>query len=334
MMPPIPESGSIVRPLLLPTSQHQETEPLLITLFDALPSAHDFSGVGLQSWGSSIILARMIALDPDAFGVRASGGRTLELGAGTGLLSLVWRAMSDRALAAQPPSPNPSSLSSDEPSIVLATDFHAGVLENLRRNVSDNTPLSPSPTCALSVHKLDWAAVHASRSFALSAKNSLVMPAPFDKPFDTLLAADVVYAPEHALWLRSCCEQFLARPPGAPIPPYASPYPSPTSSPSLRPIDAMAMTRADGEREGEEWTTLPFLPCETSAFHLIVPLRPTHQLAIASIAETFPAAEDLVGRRKKGDWKIAVQSVVEVERVRGVGRVDEGSYRLYRIGWC
>lgn len=294
-----------------------------ITLFDALPNEH--TAVGLQSWGSSILLARMIALDPHAFGVRP-GGRTLELGAGTGLLSLVWAKMSDRLLA------DATTPQDDKRSVVLATDFHPGVLENLRKNVADNEAaaedaVASDRTCALSVHKLDWSAVHASRSHSLQFKNSLVMPAPFDQPFEMILAADCIYGPEHALWLRSCCEQFLTRPAGAPNPPYASPYPSPTSSPSLRPIDsAFAMTTLEDE--------LPELPCETSAFHLIVPLRPTHQLAIASIADVFPMAEDLVAKRKKGDWKIAIQSVVEVKRVRGVGRVDEGSYRLYRIGWC
>ncbi|KAL8293476.1 hypothetical protein RQP46_000177 [Phenoliferia psychrophenolica] len=341
----VSESGSIVRPLLLPTSETLASEPLLITLLDALPGPEDPTAVGLQSWGSSIILARMIALNPTEFGVRTTG-RTLELGAGTGLLSLVWKAMSDRALAEET-----TPVSAAPPPLVVATDYHASVLANLRKNVDDNAPQQPEPTpaaasspppqdapdsdatqrtCALSVAKLDWSAVHGSRSFALSSKQSLYMPPPFDQPFDTLLGADIVYGPEHALWLRSCCEQFLARPAGAPKPPYASPYPSPTSSPSLHPIDsAFAMTSLQDDGEG-----LPELPCETSAFHLIVPLRPTHQLAIASIAEVFPMAEDLVAKRRKGEWKIAIQSMVEVKRVRGVGRVDEGSYRLYRIGWC
>ncbi|KAK4698417.1 hypothetical protein P7C70_g7859, partial [Phenoliferia sp. Uapishka_3] len=336
------ESGSIVRPLLLPTSEPPTSEPLLVTLFDALPSATDATSVGLQSWGSSILLARMIALNPQTFDVRPTGGRVLELGAGTGLLSLVWRAMCNRLLADA--AARGEELKDDNPTVVLATDYHDAVLENLRKNVADNTPShsafepedTTTPTCELSVQKLDWSAIHGSRSFALSNKNSLVMPAPFDKPFDTLLGADIVYGPTHALWLRSCCEQFLARPEGAPTPAYAtpqpSPYPSPTSSPSLRAIDsAFSMTRLSDE---EVETDLPFIPCETSAFHLIVPLRPTHQLAIASIADVFPMAEDLEGTRKEGDWKIAIQSMVEVSRVRGVGRVDEGSYRLYRIGWC
>ena len=191
---PISESGSITRPLVLPTSEPATSAPIQITLFDALPD--EPSAVGLQSWGSSILLARMIALNPAEFGVRTTG-RVLELGAGTGLLSTAWRALADRLLAEEtvvaPQGDGPAPL-------VVATDFHNSVLANLRKNVADNAPATADAplntttarrTCALSVHKLDWSAVHGSRSFALSSKQSLHMPAPFDKPFDIILGADI-----------------------------------------------------------------------------------------------------------------------------------------------
>lgn len=224
---------------------------------------------------------------------------------------------------------------------VVATDFHEGVLENLERNVRDNrrlwersgdeegsdgtsdgsdqvdsrddaveklrldllklktTPSSPTPSSSLvKVAKLDWSAVHTSRSFARNtnanttpSSNTLSMPPPFHLPFSTILAADVVYGPSHASWLKSCAEQFLCKP--------------------------------DSKGEGAEAT-----------FHLIVPLRPTHVDAISSIGEVFPRREDLEKREEGGAWRIAVRRCEEVERSRGVGRVDEGGYRRYEIGWC
>ncbi|KWU42220.1 hypothetical protein RHOSPDRAFT_21605 [Rhodotorula sp. JG-1b] len=249
------EGGSILRPLLLPTclpDAAEQTEPLLITLNDALPSSLDPTSVGLQSWGSSIILARMIALDPHSFGLGYEPNhRVLELGAGTGLLSLVWKAMSERLAT---------------PCEMFATDYHEGVLDNLRKNVETNsaaiTPIT-SPTDS-------------------------PMPPPFDKPFHTILAADVVYGPTHAEWLKSCVEQFLIKP------------------------DA-------GYRP---------------AFHLIVPLRPTHAEAIASIDRAFPKREDLAPRGQGELWRVAIEEITEIERVHGVGRSDEETYRLFRIGWC
>lgn len=283
-------SGAILRPLLLPTctvSPRSSTisPPLSITLHDALPSSLDPTSVGLQSWGSSIILGRMIALDPASFGIHhgpGGAGRVLEMGAGTGLLSLVWRGMWDRF--------HPEPKEEEKPTIV-ATDFHAGVIENLHRNIDDNTHPTSSP---ITVSKLDWSAVHTSLRFASrSCHSSLSMPAPFDSTFDLILAADVVYGPEHAAWIRSCIEQFLRRP-------------SDTDSPDVA----------------------------NPAFHLIVPLRPTHIPAISSIPLSFPEASSFAPREEGEDWRIGVKAMSETGRVRGIGRVDEGGYRLFEIGWC
>ncbi|BGP47713.1 hypothetical protein JCM10450v2_003578 [Rhodotorula kratochvilovae] len=383
------ESGSILRPLFLPTclpNADPQTEPLLITLNDALPSSLDPTSVGLQSWGSSIILARMIALDPHEFGLGVPNHRALELGAGTGLLSLVWKGMSERLGA---------------PSEVFATDYHEGVLENLKRNVEANsaaiTPIgspadSPylnpadsstsvsslaSSTGSLPVqaHKLDWSAVHSSRAFAAASNRGepmpVSMPAPFDKPFHTLLAADVVYGPTHAQWLKSCVEQFLVKPdspeardgtsddddgeePPAVVPtseianlsleetPRAKAIPLP-SRPALHSTESTAVSDAApshtatttdvsgrGAAGGDPAQKGRYRP----AFHLIVPLRPTHVEAIASIKEVFPRQEDLPPRGEGEPWRVAVESVTEIERVQGVGRSDEENYRLYRIAWC
>ncbi|GAA5859956.1 hypothetical protein JCM1840_001815 [Sporobolomyces johnsonii] len=371
------ESGSILRPLLLPTclpDADPQTEPLLITLNDALPSSLDPTSVGLQSWGASIILARMIALEPAAFGVSVPNQRVLELGAGTGLLSLVWKGMSERLNAHCE---------------VFATDYHDGVLENLQRNVISNSaaitpvasptaspPLAPSdskvrsvssshpgsgtgtPPLPVQTHKLDWSAVHSSRQFSAASnpRNPIptIMPPPFDKPFHTLLAADVVYGPTHALWLKSCVEQFLVKPDEA-TEVLESQAKLPAEMANLSLGDSTLSLPASGrptlhstatstELEAAAIPTHVARTSQTSsrrtgsasapAFHLIVPLRPTHAEAIASIKDVFPKKEDLPERRDGDDWRVAVESVTEVERVKGVGRSDEENYRLYRIGWC
>lgn len=378
------EGGAILRPLLLPTCLPEstpQTEPLMITLNDALPSHLDPTSVGLQSWGSSIILARMIALDPIKFGVNVPNQRILELGAGTGLLSLVWKAMSERI---------------ENPCDVIATDSHPTVLSNLERNIVSNSaavspagsPLvspslkpinNPSRTSGLSspsnpstphsrassssttsssslpvqAHKLDWSAVHSSRAFsaATNPRNPIptIMPPPFDKPFHTLIAADVVYGPTHSTWLRSCVEQFLIKPDAphevlesqahlskeiASLSLEASTTSLP-SRPSLHSTDTSAALEDDSATHTAKTTTSgsetsPFSP----AFHLIVPLRPTHVEAIASIAKVFPSKESLPSREHGEPWRVAIQSTTEIERVKGVGRADEGSYKLFRIGWC
>ncbi|GAA5924792.1 hypothetical protein JCM3775_005470 [Rhodotorula graminis] len=374
------EGGSILRPLLLPTclpDANPQTEPLLITLNDGLPSSLDPTSVGLQSWGSSIILARMIALDPLTFGLGVPEHRALELGAGTGLLSLVWKGMSERLGA---------------PSEVFATDYHEAVLDNLKRNVEANsaaiTPItspagspyinpadsstnvsslaSSSSSLPVQAHKLDWSAVHSSRAFAAASSRgqpvTISMPPPFDKPFHTLLAADVVYGPEHAQWLKSCVEQFLVKPDSAeaqgqvahdaaeavPTSSIASlsledtqdkAVPIPTR-PALHSTESTAVedgaathtaktTSTGGEAAGEA-SRGKYSP----AFHLIVPLRPTHVEAIASIKDVFPRKEDLPPRREGEPWRVAVESVTEIERVKGVGRADEENYRLYRIAFA
>ncbi|GAA6059620.1 hypothetical protein JCM10212_004123 [Sporobolomyces blumeae] len=387
------EGGSILRPLLLPTclpSASPQTEPLLITLNDALPSHLDPTSVGLQSWGSSIILARMIALDPVKFGVLVPHQRVLELGAGTGLLSLVWKGMSERL---------------DVACDVFATDYHDGVLENLERNVVSNSaavspavspsgspylhPVNPrtsglstpaqaatphtassrsstsSASLPVQTHKLDWSAVHSSRQFSAASnpRNPIptMMPAPFDQPFHTLLAADVVYGPTHATWLKSCVEQFLIKP-DAPtevlesqanlsseianltlddadstvhLPTRPSLHTTETSTAVEQSTAShVAATTTSPSPPSTSARRPPSVPVSSPAFHLIVPLRPTHVEAIASITSVFPSRSDLAPREPGESWRVAIQSVTEIERVKGVGRADEASYRLFRIGWC
>ncbi|KAJ3484568.1 hypothetical protein NLI96_g5553 [Meripilus lineatus] len=161
-----------------------------VEMEDAPLLSEDHTSVGLQSWASSIVLAERLCATPLHFGIRRDSGgapRILELGAGTGLLSIVTSKILSSGDKLSPHVPR-----------IIATDYHPSVLENLRRNVRNNFPVvSTSP---VEVLPLDWENPDYS--------------SPFDQPFDVILAADVVYHSEHARWIRDCVERLLDRPNG------------------------------------------------------------------------------------------------------------------------
>ncbi|KAF8211637.1 S-adenosyl-L-methionine-dependent methyltransferase [Mycena galopus ATCC 62051] len=151
-----------------------------IELNDAPLSTSDHTSVGLQSWGSAIIFAKRLCADPASCNLLDGQPlRVLELGAGTGLLSI--------AVAKLLPA-----------ATVVATDYHPAILANLAANLHTNF-FAPNQECArVSAAELDWARP--------------TLDAPFDAPFDVVLAADVVYHPDHARWIRGCVERMLRRP--------------------------------------------------------------------------------------------------------------------------
>ena len=144
-----------------------------VTLNDAPLSSTDHTSVGLQSWGSAIVFAERMCAAPEAFGLAAGPLRILELGAGTGLLSLAAAKLCPQAK-------------------VVATDYHPSVLANLRANVTTNF----SADAPVAVHALDW-------------QHPKCDEEPLDRPFDVVLAADVIYHPEHAQWIKRCVEGLL-----------------------------------------------------------------------------------------------------------------------------
>lgn len=196
-------------------------DSMSISLQDAPLENGDYGTVGAQTWGSACVMSEMFVEMPEEFGLGLDGHerptapeghldgrprrmRVLELGAGTGLVSLtVGKFLEGKA----------EELGYDEVEVV-ASDFHLSILSNLRTNVLANFPPTSSPslispstlplsTVSLSVHRLDWSEV-ASTMNALSP--------PFDEPFDLILGADIIYELEHALWIKSCLEKFLRRP--------------------------------------------------------------------------------------------------------------------------
>ncbi|KAJ3972283.1 hypothetical protein EV361DRAFT_823818, partial [Lentinula raphanica] len=216
-----PTDVSLTRSFRFSLSDGQEPRIIEVELNDAPLSDADHTCVGLQSWASSVVLSERMCKDPVRFlgltgangaqtqsneGVRSTGLRVLELGAGTGLLSIVVAKILSSSGS------SPSSSSSVSPlgtASIFATDYHPEVLCNLRDNISTNfpspssSPSNPSsfslnlPLPTISIHQLDWE--HPDYS------------APLDEPFDLILGADVIYHPEHARWIKSCVERLLAR---------------------------------------------------------------------------------------------------------------------------
>jgi predicted nicotinamide N-methyase len=191
-------AGSFTRLFTFVCSQLSTT--IQIQLADAPLENNDFSTVGAQTWGGACVLAQLIVDNPEKFCLLNEGGtvlgkqlRVLELGAGTGLVSLVL----GKLLEAFPEA-------STRHATILATDFQSTVLANLKQNVLSNFsvfPSSPNEITKVSVgtHFLDWS------TFAEEGEY------PFDMPFDLILGADIIYEPKHAIWIKSCLERLLRR---------------------------------------------------------------------------------------------------------------------------
>ena len=201
--------------------------------------------------------------------------RILELGAGTGLLSLALGNV---------------LVKSNLPATVVSTDFHPDVLSNLRTNVASN-PSSSSvsrPQVTISIEALDW------QYFFDHKEDNTLLGAPFNEPFDIIMAADVVYQPAHAEWVACTARKLLRRP--------------------------ASHSTGDGR--------------PPPAFHLISPIRPTHLHTSASIEEAFPYRDRALSSSGTGQApRLEIVEVKHSARSKGVGRADESSYREYKIEW-
>ncbi|KIL67143.1 hypothetical protein M378DRAFT_1025946, partial [Amanita muscaria Koide BX008] len=143
---------------------------ITVQLNDAPLSSSDHTSVGLQSWGSSIIFAERLCSDPASFFsptkttvTETKPLRVLELGAGTGLLSITTSKI--------------AQLHSTTMMIArAATDFHPDVLTNLTSNIATNTCSGP-----ISVYKFDCE--HPEPNY---------LSPPFNEHFDVIL---ILYTP-------------------------------------------------------------------------------------------------------------------------------------------
>ncbi|KAG8933421.1 hypothetical protein FRC02_011880 [Tulasnella sp. 418] len=242
-------SGPIVRTLEFQRRPVRRTreDPVVIHLRDASLINGDYTSVGLQTWGASCLLAGDLVMNPSKFSLLpwCDGSadrrlRVLELGAGTGLLSLTLGKMLHDA-------------------DIVATDFHDGVLANLRSNVVSNFPphLS-SGEIPPEIHRLDWEYIHTlalDNPFTDTMLSQLAPP--FNARFDVILGADIIYETAHAQWIKSCLKVFLK-------------YPT------------------DAKR---------------FFFHLMIPLRATHEKESATVTSVFPHASDIIKTRYNGPNK-------------------------------
>lgn len=280
-----------------------------VRLTDGTPATgSDHTDVGLQSWGASIVVSDLMCAAPEKFGLTPgqlghAAPRVVELGAGTGLVGITMAKLLPRLGMPR--------------AEVVATDYHPAVLANLADNIAANFPLalptptttttssssdsqdlppSPSPPAAvIQTCLLDWAAP--------------VLDPPLDKPADVLIATDVVYAPEHAVWLRDCAGRLLACPGGV--------------------FWLVASVRPNGRFEGVTDTV-------ESAFRDDGGSCPRVQMRQRQRQEGEDEEGGEKGKGEDGGTKTMVLRILGQERLekrKGVGRGDEIGYKVFRIGW-
>ena len=174
------------------TFGHPPSPPVHVGVTDIPLENQDYTTLGAQTWGGAHVLAETIIQDPHRFGLgpehvsrSAEGPKILELGAGTGLVSLtVYRYLASRGLCAT----------------IHATDFNSLILSNLAQNILINKSAIPESTDPkISCGSLDWSNPDAAD------------PDLFDS-VDLVLGADVIYEELHARWIRTCLERFMRKP--------------------------------------------------------------------------------------------------------------------------
>ncbi|KAI1184184.1 hypothetical protein F5B17DRAFT_413106 [Nemania serpens] len=170
------------------------SETITVQLTDSLAGRDntDHTDVGLQSWGAAFIFTELMCANPtrlnltrDALG---PAPRIIELGAGTGLVGIALHKILPRLGVPAP--------------TIIATDFHPAVLRNLQANIIKNFPM-------LDRDNMNSAASSPSIQAAPLNWETPDLSAPLDQQAEVLVATDVIYDPEHAVWLRDCAARML-----------------------------------------------------------------------------------------------------------------------------
>ena len=191
-------AGVIVRQFVF---QSRHEDDIKVELVDEPLDNHDYRSVGAQTWGGACIMAEMIVDNPRQFGfhqhhlsdAQCPTFRCLELGAGTGLVSLTVAKMMQQSMK------NNSTTKLE----VVATDYYPSVLTNLERNVSSNFfPQPSSSSLRILSRPLDWS------TFSSQTTHDPL----FETPFDLILGTDIIYESQHALWIKSCLTKLLRKP--------------------------------------------------------------------------------------------------------------------------
>lgn len=192
------------RTLNIPDVSDPRAAPLPIHLHEpSLTADH----LGHKTWVAGYLLAKRIPLlKPDVPALQpgaTDGDRplALELGSGTGLVGL--------------------TLAHRAPHVELHVTDLPEIIPNLAANVNRNFPQdlehSPSPQLALvKVFALDWNTCLAKSARSSAPRPCCVLsqtPVPRARPanYDLIVAADVLYGPEHPVLVARVVSRFLKR---------------------------------------------------------------------------------------------------------------------------
>ncbi|KAF8148632.1 hypothetical protein B0H34DRAFT_205023 [Crassisporium funariophilum] len=216
-------AGVIVRQFSFKPSPQNSTgygsgaEAITIQLTDVPLDNQDYGSVGAQTWGGACIMAEMIVEQPSDFIIMnlpaepRLATRYIELGAGTGLVSLAVAKLIERQNKSLPATPSKID--------IVATDYYPSVLANLEKNIQSNFPRSSAGhnidaegAIRIVTEFLDWSTFSESES---------QHEAVFDTPFDVVFGADIIYEAQHATWIKACLKKLLRKPN-----PLASPAPT------------------------------------------------------------------------------------------------------------
>lgn len=298
----------------LPPSQSEGTEGLpssdqegAATSTSHVPASLEASSaVGVQTWAASIVLSDLLVTRPGEVHPLLHDSqptkplRVAELGAGTGLVGIVCA-----QLLSSSSSSAPSTLSEveGERHVVTLTDYHPRVLENLRRNVDANRP-GFSAGLELSVEALDWFLYHrptegeyAGGSAGPKRLSSPPVPAAgHAPPYDLLLAADVVYAPEHATWLYATMSSLLSR---------------------TRSARAHVLNARRSEGRFGEWGLV----------------EGTDRVFGGVVQDGEKVVERGEDGKVGKEARLRVLRRVELPKVKGLGRSDERGHIWWTLGW-
>ncbi|EPQ28204.1 uncharacterized protein PFL1_04032 [Pseudozyma flocculosa PF-1] len=199
---------------------------------------HD--SLGTHTWGAAPMLVHLLLPLVPAPGQAIT---VLELGAGTGLVGLALAQFLRNADAALD-------------HVVCSTDYHPTVMQNLAHNAGingwDGGGKRRDARTRFEVRTLDWQAVHADEvrhghdcdgpnahpqpdeAYVSTAQTVSSLPQieselqahwarkldddgrVVPQRFDTLIAADCIYDPEHPKWIRSVAQRYLERRPASP----------------------------------------------------------------------------------------------------------------------
>ncbi|KAF8645489.1 hypothetical protein AX16_007774 [Volvariella volvacea WC 439] len=298
-----------------------DPDPITIRLRDVPLDNSDYGSVGAQTWGGAYVLSELIVEDPIRFGfggswfrgqsaegaqfslcsesskhtgqtssvaaalpvsARRSDFRILELGAGTGLVSIAIGRLLERFQQTHQIPTEAEERGTRRSGIpdrftIVATDYYPTVLENLTSNIQANFAFQDLPGVKIMSHPLDW-------SLFPNTSKTDKPDEPLGSPFDLVFGADIIYEAQHAIWIKGCLESLLRKP----LPPRTEPnltLPCGTErfneahpGPRTKAVDSMSISGGD---DG-------FLEGNPVAFHLVIPLRSTHSAESSSVEQVFP----------------------------------------------